>query len=179
MVYANLQATQSKAQCVAETNGEILPMSMSKLLSLVSLNESDVFVDLGSGRGKVVTQVFLTTSVKKAVGIEVRPDLHSQAVAAATRIQAELPAFYESNRGLNFLLGSMFDIPFSDATVLWVNSVCFAPDMLVQLAKIINAFGAIHTVLALRPIPNLKKLNFKRSVRVECSWDTALCYIYQ
>lgn len=177
-VYAHIQATQSKAQCITETNGEILPLSINKLISLVALSDNDVFVDLGAGAGKVVTQVFLTTQVKKALGIEIRPDLHHQAVAAATRIREELPMFYQPNRSLDFLLGSMFDISFSDATVLWVNSVCFSPDMLIRLGKIINASPHIHTVLALRPLPGLKKLSFKRSIRVECSWDTALCYLY-
>lgn len=64
---------------ITETYGELLPESVSKLINAVSITEDDVFLDLGSGLGKVVSQLFLQTKVKESRGIEINPQLHAQA----------------------------------------------------------------------------------------------------
>ncbi len=133
------------------------------------MNDNDVFLDLGSGKGKVVMQVFSQTKVKAARGIEINPQLHAQALQ-------NMPAI--ADRSVNFTQGDFFDIPFTDATIALIASPCFSLSMLHILGKKINETTTIHTVLSLRPIATLSRITFKKVVRVECSWDTALCYIY-
>lgn len=179
MVYQDIIVPdQHKKASIAETHGELLPMSVSRLVSHLTLCEDDIFIDLGSGKGKVVTQVFLQSAVKEALGIEINPDWHQQALLAAERIAKDLPDFYWPDRRLTFLLGSMFQLSFAKGTVLWINSVCFTQSMLQQLGKIINDSSSIHTVCSLRPLPTLTRLPFKRTLRLECSWDSALGFIY-
>lgn len=52
------------------TYGEVVPASVDSILRYVRPGKDDVFYDLGSGMGKVVFQAHLTTSVGKAVGVE-------------------------------------------------------------------------------------------------------------
>lgn len=163
---------------ISETYGEILSSGVNKLLSLITLSKDDVFVDLGSGLGKVVVQVFLQSDVKEARGLEIIPELHNQALLIKEQVQHALPEFFTHERTLNFSLDNFLIHPLMDASVLLIGSICFPPSMLFQISKIINSMDTIHTVFSLRPLSHLKNLAFKRTVRVECSWDTALGYLY-
>lgn len=160
-----------------EIQGEILFPSVTKLLSHLKLTENDIFVDLGSALGKVVVQVFLQSPVKQALGIELILALHQRALAMAELIREELPDFYANNRQLTFMQGDFLNCSIDNATVVLINGVCFNPTMLHILGQLINNTPSVHTVLTLRPIGNLS-LPFRKTVRIEGSWDSALCYIY-
>jgi hypothetical protein len=182
IVYAEVQKIFSGAkntvQAVTQAQGEILYQGVGKLLTKIDLTEADVFFDLGSGVGKIVLQVFLQTQVKAAIGIELAPELHKKSLAAAQRIGQDLPALFSVNRKLNFVLGDFLTTSFAEATVLLLNSTCYSQEMLLRLGEIINDCPHIRYVLTLRTILNLEKLTLSKIVRVQCSWDTALCFIY-
>ena len=163
---------------IIETYGEILYPSIDKIIASISLNEQDIFIDFGSGKGQIVTQFFLKSLVKEAYGIEILPELHRVALSSAERIQNELPDFFHNERKLSFLLGSFIDIPFTTASVILVSSTCFTQSLLNELGQLIENTPGIHTVLSLRPMITLKRLAFLKAIRIECSWDSALCYIY-
>jgi hypothetical protein len=176
MVYNDVH--RHVASDYVETYGELLFSGVSKLLAKIKLNESDIFMDLGSGLGKIPAQVFLQSNVKEAYGIESVQERNQQAVLAAQKIQQDLPNFFNNNRKLIYLSGSFLDIPLTRATVVLVNGVCFGQQLTNAIGEVIENTPSIHTVLTLRPIATLKRLAFKKTVRVECSWDSALCYIY-
>lgn len=167
-----------KSERITESYGEVLYDSIEKLLTHVVLSSEDVFVDLGSGLGKVVLHIFLNSNVKRAYGIEILSHLHQRAQLAAQRIQRELPDFFMEGRKLKFLLGDFLKLPFKDATVIFINSICFSQRILTELEFIINNTPSVHTLLTMRPFHGLTKLSFKKAIRVECSWDSALCYLY-
>lgn len=168
----------SRANSIPHTYGEILYPAVTKLIGTLQLNPDDIFFDLGSGKGKVVLQFFLQTCVQAAHGIELSPALHHAALQAAKRIQLDAPQCYDHGRQLTFACGSFFDLPFDTATIVLIGSPCFSPAMLSTLGMLINQISSIHTVISLRPITTLQRLTFKNMMRVECSWDSALCYIY-
>lgn len=181
-LYLNMRGhgiNERQHQNIPETYGEILYESIVHLLSQMTLSEQDSFLDLGSGLGKVVIQVFLQSAVKESRGIEIIPELYDQSIIASQKIKEALPVFFEKERKLTFQLGSFLEIPLHGASILLIGSVLFSPAMLCALGKIIDSTDSIHTVLTLRPILTLKRLTFKKVIRVECSWDTALCYLYQ
>ena len=164
---------------ISETYGEILYQSIYTLLSEIPLTEEDVFFDLGSGLGKAVTQIFLKSAVKESAGIEIIPELYQTSLAVAQKVQHDLPDFYAGGRKLTFHLGSFLETSFAAASVLLIGSPCFSQQMLYPLGKIINQLSTIHSVLTLRPINTLERLSFKKVIRIECTWDSALCYIYR
>lgn len=167
------------ADDLTETHGEILYESVNKLLSKIAPTQDDIFIDFGSGLGKIVTQLFLNSNVKKAYGIELIPGLHQQASFAAKKLQQDLPEFFQHNRELTFLSGNFLEMDLPPATIALINGVCFSQPLLLGLADIINKMTSIHTVLATRPLLTLKRLKLKKIIRVQCSWDTALCYLYK
>ncbi|CEG56820.1 class I SAM-dependent methyltransferase [Legionella fallonii] len=163
---------------ICTTYGEILLPSIDKLLRIIKCSDDDVFVDYGSGLGKIVIHVFLKTAVKASYGIELSPELHQQAINAAKKLQCDLPEFYDGERKLGFFLGDFLETPVPNATIVVINATCFTPSLLTKLGKVLENTPSLHTVLSTRPINSLQRLTFNKTVRVECSWDTALCYIY-
>lgn len=156
-------------QNVAFTYGEILFESIEKCLSYYPLKKDDIFLDVGSGLGKVVIQVTLQTQLKAAYGIEIIPELHDQAVLIQKKI---------NNNKINFICADFLTIAWPTSTYLLIGSPCFDLRTLDQLASRIETMKDIRTVLSLRPLLLLKRLSLQRIMRLECSWDSALCYIY-
>ncbi len=157
-LYADLEkqaAATLEQRNITETYGEILYPSIDKIIASISLTEQDVFIDLGSGKGKIATQFFLKSLVKEAYGIELLPELHRFALACVKRLEVEVPNFFHNSRKLSFLLGSFIEIPFTTATVALINSTCFTQSLLNELGNVIENTPNIHTVLSLRPISTL------------------------
>lgn len=161
------------------TQGEILCAGINKILSHVAISQDDIFVDLGSGTGRIVLQVFLQSQVKEALGIEFIPELHQQATLAANHVLNDLPELCQGGRRLDFISGSFFEVPFEHATIALISATCFDQRLLFNLGKLINKHPNIHTVISLRPLLTLERLVFKKAFRVQCSWDVAQCYIYR
>jgi len=163
---------------IAQSYGEILYPSIAKLLSIIPLHADDVFVDAGSGLGKLALQIFLTSPVKAVYGIEIVARLHQQAILAEQKLREDLLECYQNERELKFILGNFLDLPLTNTTVLFLGSPCFSPSMLDTLSIKIENILSIHTVLTLRPLNLLQRLKFKKILRLEASWDTTLCYVY-
>ena len=144
----------------------------------MALTETDRFLDLGSGRGEVVSQVFLQSQSKEARGIEILPHLHQSAVAMVDLIRQQYPLFFDQGRILKYELGDFLQIPLGEPTVIFVNALCFGQKLLYTLGNIFNAIPTLRMVLAVRPLPSFTRLPFQEAFRLECSWDSARCCIY-
>lgn len=171
-------ANQHAKPVLAETYGEILYPSINKLIAASSFTEHDVFVDYGSGLGKIVTQVYLKTPVKQAIGIELLPELHAFAEQTKIKMMRELPGFFPPQRTLSFVQGDFLQ-QFFPATIALICSPCFTQEVLNAIGRILDNTQSLHTIFTLRPIETLKRLPFKRTLRIEGSWDSTLCYLYQ
>lgn len=171
------------------------------------------FFDLGSGGGRLVIQSFLELpSVYKSVGIELSPTRHKIAVQTWTnlvqtgdamriRTLAEKSLGGDSGQpndtaiesGVELHEGDLFDLDISQATHLYVSSLCFAEDTLVRIVKKIEREGvALQIVASLRLLPSvddreivsLKRVSLGRHPwmeYVEMSWTKARgdgCRVY-
>ncbi|CAE7496831.1 DOT1, partial [Symbiodinium necroappetens] len=118
----------------AGTYGELRAAGVAAMLdffaSLSPLGPDDVFVDLGSGRGRVPAQVVLQ-SPAHAVGIE----LSLSRAAAASRLQGALQRRdEESSSRLALLQGDFREMKtWSSATLVYVNSAAFPAKLLFEL----------------------------------------------
>lgn len=182
-VYHNTQGYRKKDRSpyqkdLSDTYGEILYPSIDKLLSMFPLTAEDVFLDLGSGLGKIVAQVFFKTPVKESRGIELVPELYQQAMTVTQQIQQDLPDFFSEERKITFLHANFLTTPFTDATIVLMTATCFSQSMMHAIGEIIEKTPSVRLVLSLRPLPTLYRLPFHTTIRVECSWDAALCYVY-
>lgn len=86
--------------------GEFDPVSVARLLSGAELGSNDAFVDVGSGRGKLVMVAAATTRVGAAWGVELSPSRAAEAQRAADRL-CELDALNPAERAkVRLLQGS-------------------------------------------------------------------------
>jgi len=161
---------------ISDTYGEILFEGIEKIVAKLALNSQDVIYDLGSGLGKPLLQIALQQEVQQLCGIEYNADLHFTAQATLKRFLYEAAKIIKTKE-LNLIHGDFLRIPFSDATIVFILSTCFSHPMLEKLADKINQLEKIRYVISLKALPNLN-LSFKKSFRVECTWDSALCYLY-
>lgn len=74
----------------ASTYGEVTALAFRRLCTRMALSASDVFVDCGSGTGRLVTQAVRECHVRAAIGVELSSRRHDMAVElAAAAGQAE------------------------------------------------------------------------------------------
>lgn len=176
ILYKDVKVNHQK-NLINETYGEILYPGLSKIASNVRIHQEDILYDLGSGIGKAALQFFLTTPLKHVHGIEYLPYLHHAALAALEQSKIEIPLFYQ-NRHISFECADFLKTSIKEATIVLLASPCFSPSILSQLAERLDQNTKTHTILTLKPLP-LTQFMFKKVIRIECSWDAALCYIYE
>jgi hypothetical protein len=128
------------------------------------------FFDLGSGGGRLVIQSFLELpSVVKSVGIELSPSRHAIAAdtwkelvrsgdAGRVRQLAENSWGMTSDKhilsNVDLHEGDLFGLDISEATHIYIASLCFSDDMLIRLVdKIENEGSSLEIVATLRPFP--------------------------
>jgi hypothetical protein len=159
------------------TYGELLYPSVKKMLNTLSIHESDIFLDLGSGLGKCASQLFIESPFKKIIGIEASPVLHQQALNAYRQINLDFPYLWDDNRVFELICGNFLETTWQGATIVYTCSTCFTPELLIAIGNKINTEPTVKQVMSLRPLPTIN-LPLKTVFAVECSWDSALCFYY-
>ena len=165
------------AGSIDRTYGEILFSGVEKILKKITITDHDIFLDLGSGLGKVVLQVFMQTQVCKSIGIEINPQLHNSALKIIEKFQTKYAA--NSTRELHLICADFLETEILAATVILIGSPCYSAKLLAKIEKKIINLEHLHTIVSLKPLLNLQNFSFKQVFKVEGSWDDALCYIYQ
>jgi hypothetical protein len=120
--------------------GELSWSGAYDLVGLADPREGDVFVDLGSGLGKMVLSAAMTRPFKECRGVEILPELHAKASAALAKLRdavgedafAMLPPARLS-------LGDMLEAPVDDADVVFCFATCFSPEVMGALASKLEA----------------------------------------
>lgn len=164
------------------TYGEMLYPSVKRLLKKLHRSsfvpEKNIFLDLGSGLGKLALQVFMQTALSKVIGVEYRSELSEQSSEAIKFIHQDFPFFWEQGRELNIITGDFLKESWEQANIVYACSTCFRPELLAAIGERVNQEASVQQVFTLRPLPTLKRLPLKEVFTVECSWDSALCYHY-
>ncbi|KAL7540126.1 hypothetical protein ACHAXR_010943 [Thalassiosira sp. AJA248-18] len=167
----------------ASTYGEITSLGARQLFHHMGLTKNTAnanmnskpnyqFFDLGSGGGRLVLQSHLELpSVFKSVGIELSPSRHNIAVQTwenlvesgdALRIRklAERSWGMKTDSDISTVKlheGDLFELDISQATHLYLASLCFSEDMLERLVdKIAREGTSLQIVASLRVLPLLQ-----------------------
>ena len=176
--YSKKQLIKFEDQNVCPTYGELLFPSLAKLLKSLKLNENDTFLDLGSGLGKLAMMVFYLSSVQQVKGIEASMPLFKISNQKLNQFKSDCFHLFEGGRILNIEYGNFLEADLHKTTIAYACSTCFSSRLLNKIGIKMNQTPSIRYVLSLRPLPSLTRLKFLRVEEIECSWDSALCYIY-
>lgn len=148
-----------------------------------SLNENDVFIDIGSGVGNINLQVFCETPVKKSIGIELLPSRNAYADLAKTicaLFYSDL--FCDGKRELEFITADFVDGKnkavkgaFNEATVVFSHSWMFPEELMEKFGERILKDGPnVDLVISSRAVPQLEKQNESWNVsraELQADWN--------
>lgn len=149
------------------TYGELMPTATLRMLAALELGPKDVFVDLGSGVGKVVMLAAMATSAGRAIGIELsrhRVACARRALAAAERTDAIAPG------RVAFRRADMLRARLDDATVVYTCSTAFDPEFLDRVAARVARLPKLRWFVSLRAI-SAGILTEDRVLRLDASWQ--------
>lgn len=170
--------------------GEIPYDSLQVILENELIGPNDVFYDFGSGVGKVVTQVYLNTPVRKAVGIEASVSRYNGCMRMMEKFKATDPYTdrkynAKARRTITFINKNFLKVDVSDATIIYMCATCFEPGLmekLVQKFEKINRIGL--RVITLKKLPEHEKHGFRfdRGYKLPMSWSrsgrTSSVFVY-
>jgi hypothetical protein len=142
-----------------------------------------VFWDLGSGAGKLVVQSYLELPrIQRSVGVELAPSRHDSAVKAweglvqsglASELRLNHPdaTTNDDDASLELIAGDLFHADVSEATHIYVSSLCFTDDMMRRLEeKLTCSSSKVKSVASLRAFPTHLFGTRPRVEYVEMSW---------
>jgi hypothetical protein len=154
----------------ARVYGELTSAGVRQLIRATGLSADDVFVDLGSGVGKVVLQVALAVPGVRCIGIEIDGARHASACEALRR--AEACGVLEPGRCV-FWHGDIRQADFPPATVFFAHSTCFPAAMLGAVARRIAAQDQAATLVTTRRLTGRAGtlLAFVATRACKLSWD--------
>lgn len=168
---AHLEATAGSGTAAY---GEITPNAAARLLGWLAPTEPDVFLDLGSGAGRLVVQAVLTTGVRRAVGIELSDHRHAIAERARARLE---PA--EAAR-LELVPGDMRTASYRDATLAYAGSTTFPDELMLAVAVRLRELPRLRACITTRPFPPGSPLRESARLPLDMSWMADVrCYVYR
>ena len=151
------------------TYGEITPRGTRQLLSHIQLYDGDyenaVFLDLGSGVGKLVVHAYIEVpTLSQSIGIEMASSRHTNAIQAWKSIKDEAQALRQIVCGEGNTLstdrvclkqGDMFDLDMSHVTHIYISSPCFGSLVMDRLAlKLATDAPNLYCVATVVPFPD-------------------------
>jgi hypothetical protein len=150
------------------TYGEITPRAVSKFVKKLKLKSSDVFVDLGSGIGKLVMQTCLESNATQCRGIELSDSRYGQAITAYNDLKKSHPDVAER---ISFTLGDIVTENIDNATVVFMCSTCFSDELMVKLAKKLKNLPKLEVVATLKKLPEDSGFELVGSDTYEMTWS--------
>ena len=159
------------------TYGELMPTATIRLLEQLELGDRDLFVDLGSGLGKVVMLAAMTTGVGRALGVELSPTrvaLAEQVLALARREQlagVDRAAFVE---------GDMLRHPLDEATVIYTCSTAFSDSFMKRLQGRLVTLPRLRKLVSLQDFDAHPAFELCEIHRLDASWKRRTkVYVYE
>ena len=174
-----------KYQPKPSTYGEVTSLGARQLFYYMGMTDdfnnkdSIVFFDLGSGVGRLVMQAYMELPrISQSIGIELAPLRHQDAVHAWEQLQ---PLAEETRRKipteqdiiptakLDLVEGDFLEADLSEATHIYISSLCFTEDMMYKIAKKIESDAPnVQCVATLKSFPSqFEKKGIKDRINFE------------
>ncbi|CAD6184405.1 unnamed protein product [Caenorhabditis auriculariae] len=162
----------------SEVYGETSLEQMSLIVEQLKLGPDDVFVDLGSGVGNLVTFVAAMANVKKSVGIEIALLPSTLAVQLQGYFEQFMAHFGKSYSPFELHKGDFLDEKFNDlltkeATVIFINNYAFVPQLesKIKTNVIMELADGVRIVSTKKYATGSKEINQRMMTDVEAMLD--------
>lgn len=145
----------------ATTYGELTPDGLDEFLTIIEpMREDQIFLDVGSGYGKLVARIADVTEVGRSVGVELVKKRHDMAVG-----------FFSDKPKVELYHGDILDYDvLGEADVVIMNSICWPRQVLELVTERIKPGATIlsNSVGFFMKYPNRTP---KKMFRLETSWN--------
>ncbi len=173
-----LQSHPENNTTYGEMNYEGLNILNSKFNSS---NSIDTFIDIGSGRGKLVLWYAVEPNITKSIGIELVEERHKDAEELKLKLASP-----EITSKVEFINEDFMKIDFSrlikpnSKVLIWLSNLCFNPSVTNKIfEKVVREFpkGTIICCSKQTDVSNVKKLD---ELTIPMSWSSnSTVYVYQ
>lgn len=143
-------ANASNGHPNAATYGEMDPVSVKELLQKVSAKPGEKYYDLGAGDGKTVMVAWLMGL--DATGVELVPNRFQASCEALQRLK-KVPAPATASKQLRFFQGSVTNLDFADADILFVQNLCFDWELTKNITRAAKAMRKGARILSYSSLP--------------------------
>lgn len=179
----DLEVKQSMFAKDNEIYGELYYYSVVELLKYLNISAKDHFLDIGSGLGKLVFQLFLTTEAHSITGIEINAQRYHISTQVRNMLQHQLPDSFQPHRSLNLIQDDFLNFDFTqpnfnNISIAYVCSTVFSLALLNSIGNKINSMNSVEKVISLRKLPNLTHFSLAKRIFIHGSWDKTACYLY-
>lgn len=149
--------------------GEVLRSGVETIIQKINkykkITDKDVFVDIGSGTGKLVIHMSIKSDIKTLVGVEIVP----QRVAYSKWIKEKI----SPDSSIFFIEKDINNFDLSVANIVFANNICFDESLTKSIYDRIPK--GCHLISAVE-IPECKIL--KEEFTVDASWGSKLNLFY-
>jgi SAM-dependent methyltransferase len=133
----------------------------------------EVVVDLGSGTGKVpLTAAAISSSIRRAVGIELALDRHATAIRAQSGLETLAPTADIGTRTV-LIQGNMLQAvaAVAAADVIWMANTCYGPSLNSSLERLIDDYAPDGCLVYMCNQLRLKRASGRtKSCNLKVSW---------
>ena len=159
------------AKYVNSTYGTISYNGIEELINILNIDDNDIFYDLGSGNGNVVTHFYLKTPVKKSIGIEYLKNRHYIGLFNLLEISKE----YNISNNINLINDNIYNYNFMDATIIFTTSCCFHNELNKYILTEIKKNKKLKYFIS-NMIFNSTEFNKLGEIYLETSWSDNIKY---
>lgn len=163
--------------------GELPLESWKKIVERANPKSDGVFVDVGSGTGRVVLGSFLLFDFKKCLGVELLEGLHNKACEIGNIFSKNFAPQLEKNiagREIEFFCKNVFDFDFSEVDFVFMNHPFKDREMFDLLEqKFLRELKKGSKIVTI--IRALKNNGFKQlgSCKYQFSWGESTAYFHE
>jgi SAM-dependent methyltransferase len=159
--------------------GEIEFEEFAKLFKFFAKTDDKIFYDLGSGSGKACFAASFLANFKKAIGIEIIPDLYQKSQELKSLAINSKSQFTENAIGLEFINNDFLKEDLSQTDVIFCNSTCFSVEIFNQLTtKFTKLKTGCFLILITKKLA-LDEFKLIAEEKIGYSWGLATTRIYQ
>lgn len=155
--------------------GEIDFDSFSEILDIVKPDGETIFYDLGSGTGKPCIAISLLYKIKKAVGIELLPDL----CETAQKVYEKLKKIYPEVNEIEFRCENFLESDFSDGNLIFIQATCCSEKTMTALEEKFEKLKMGTKIIIITKQLKSKKLNLIFEQSMKMGWGTGTVRIYE
>ena len=171
-----------KGNKVITTYGEMNYEGLEKLYGELKKDFTfDSFIDIGSGRGKLVLYMAGFPEIAKSYGVEIVDERASYADEMKSKLEK-----YDFINKVEFFNKSMFEINYKDlfkskkTPLIWISNLCFDSEITAKLIDQLVEQMPKGTIISCSKIMNQDKLTHIKDMKIPMSWSSdSNVHIYQ